>query len=447
MGVGDGTPLPGNMALGATRSKELSYRAGGVLGCELASLAINVNYAPCVDVNVNPQNPVVGVRSFGESPDLVAELAAAMIEGMQSRGVAATAKHFPGHGDTASDSHLGLPTVPHQLARLRSVEFPPFLSAIEAGAKLVMTAHLGVPSIDGQDAPPATLSEKIIRGLLRRDLGFDGVIITDAMDMHAIRQGKHLGEEAIRAVRAGVDILLLTKDPADHKRVHTSLMQAVRRKQLDLNEIGASVARIAKLKRWLAEQPFAPDLSVIQSTEHLFVAKEIAERSITLVRDRTHLIPLRLEPGQRLTVIVPEPHDLTPADTSSYIVPRLVQSLREYHPCVDEIVVPYAPGEGDIANVLEKVRGCDLILAGTINAFNQAGQAVLVNQLLKMNIPVIVAALRLPYDLVAFPQAPAYVCTYGILEPSMRALAKALFGQGGMQGRLPVSIPGLYEAG
>ena len=185
MSIGDGTPLPGNMALGATRSNELARHAGEVLGRELAALGINVNYAPCADVNINPKNPVVGVRSFGEDPKLVGELAAALIEGIQSQGVAATAKHFPGHGDTASDSHHGLPTVPHQLDRLHAVEFPPFEAAIQADTKLIMTAHLGIPSINGADAPPATLSQNILTGLLRNELGFKGVIITDALDMHA----------------------------------------------------------------------------------------------------------------------------------------------------------------------------------------------------------------------------------------------------------------------
>ena len=170
MAVGDCTPLPGNMALGATRSAELARMAGEVLGREMSALGINVNYAPCADVNINPQNPVVGVRSFGEDPQLVGELTAALIEGIQSQGVAATVKHFPGHGDTVSDSHHGLGTVPHSLERLQSVELPPFRAAFKADVKLVMTAHLGISSIDGENAPPATLSKNIITGLLRRDL-------------------------------------------------------------------------------------------------------------------------------------------------------------------------------------------------------------------------------------------------------------------------------------
>ena len=214
MAIGNGTtPLPGNMALGASGSADLARRAGEVLGRELAAMGINVNYAPCCDVNSNPKNPGIGIRSFGENSSMVAEMASAMVLGIQSAGVAACAKHFPGHGDTATDSHLGLPVVPHSLDRLRKVEFPPFEFAIRSGTKMVMTAHLALPAIDGLNAPPATLSPAILKNLLRGQLGFDGVIITDAMDMHAIPQGKALGANAVRAALAGADLLLLTTDP------------------------------------------------------------------------------------------------------------------------------------------------------------------------------------------------------------------------------------------
>ncbi len=447
MSVGDGTPLPGNMALGATRSAELARRAGEVLGRELSALGINVNYAPCADVNINPQNPVVGVRSFGEDPKLVGELAAALIEGLQSQGVAATTKHFPGHGDTASDSHHGLPTVPHQIDRLHAVEFPPFKAAIQADTKLIMTAHLGIPSIDGADAPPATLSQNILTGLLRHELGFKGVIITDALDMHAIRQGELLGVDSVRAVNAGADLLLVMSKPEDQKRVYDALLQAAQTSQLNMTELDESLARIHSLKEWINAQSSAPELSVIQCAEHMQVANEIAEKSITLVRDHANLLPIRLKPEQRIAVIVPTPEDLTPADTSSYVTPQLAESLRTYHAHVDEFVISSTPDEKEIASVLKQVNGYDLVVIGTINAFHQNGQAMIVREIQKMNIPMLVVALRLPYDLAAFPEVQTYLCTYGILEPSMRALGRAVFGHGAMTGRLPVSIPGLYEAG
>jgi beta-N-acetylhexosaminidase len=446
MAVGEGTPLPGNMALGATRSTELARKAGEVLGRELAALGINVNYAPCADVNVNPQNPVVGTRSFGEDPQLVSELTAAIIEGIQSQGVAATVKHFPGHGDTASDTHHGRTTVPHSLERLHAVELPPFSAALRADVKLVMTAHLGIPSIDGPDAPPATLSSNILNGLLRRELSFDGVIITDAMDMRAIRQGELFREDCFRAAKAGADLLLITSDPQDQARAYESLLQAAQTGQLTSGELEASLGRISRLKKWLADQPPAPDLSVIQSADHLKIADEIAERSITLVRDRVKLLPIHLASDKKIAVVIPLPQDLTPADTSSYVMPKLADSIRAYHPRVDEIRIPFAPSEQDRAVLRQKLRGYDLVVIGTINAYAQAEQAEFVREALRMNVPVIIVAMRLPYDLMAFPDASTFVCTYSILEPSMRAAAKALFGHSEMTGRLPVTIPGSDDA-
>ncbi len=448
MAVGNGTTqLPGNMALGATGSTDLSRRAGQVLGRELAAMGINVNYAPSCDVNLNPENPVIGIRSFGEDPAMVGQMAAAMIDGIQSAGVAACAKHFPGHGDTSSDSHLGLPVVPHSLDRLRKVEFPPFESAIQAGTKMVMTAHLALPAIDGSDAPPATLSPAILKNLLRDQLKFDGVIITDAMDMHAITQDDALGENAVRAAKAGADLLLITTDPNDQQLVRASLIQAANDGTLSREDLAVSAERISSLKQWLANQKTEFDLNIVGCTEHRRIADEIAARSITLVRDQAKILPLRLGSGQRIAVIVPRPIDLTPADTSSYIVPNLASALRVFHPNVDEFIVSHSPSGNEIISVAEKVQSYDLIVIGTLNAFNNPGQSALVHKALESRKQVIVAAMRLPYDLVAFPDAPTYVCTYSILEPSINALASALFGRRGFQGCLPVSIPGWYPIG
>jgi beta-N-acetylhexosaminidase len=447
MAVGAATQLPGNMALGATGSTELAHKAGEVLGREMAALGINVDYAPCADVNINPQNPVVGTRSFGEDPQKVAELTAAMVTGIQSQGVAAVAKHFPGHGDTASDSHHGLPAVPHSLERLREVEFVPFKAAIQAGVKIIMTAHLAIPAVDGPDAPPSTLSTNILQKVLRDELNFDGLIITDAMDMHAIRQGEFLGADALRAVNAGGDLLLLTADPIDQERVHTALVQAAQRGGLDTAQVIDSANRILALKEWLFAHTEQPNLSIINCSEHQKVANEIAEQSITLVRDQANLLPIRLKAEQRLAVVIPKPENLTPADTSSYVVPALAAFLRAYHPNVDEFSISSNPGDEEVAALLDQLKNYSLVILGTINAAQQAGQQTLVRETLKAGIPTIVAALRLPYDLASFPEAPTYVCAYSILEPSMWALAKALCGQLEFKGHLPVSIPGLYERG
>ncbi len=443
LAIGDGTPLPGNMALGAARSKELARKAGEVIGRELAALGINVNYAPCADVNINPQNPVIGTRSFGEDPTLVAELTAAMIEGIQSQGVAATAKHFPGHGDTITDSHLGLGVVPHSLERLRAVELPPFIAALKADVKLVMTAHLAIPSMDGPDAPPATLSPNIINGLLRRELGFNGVVVTDALDMWAIRQGELLREDALRAVKAGADLLLMPDNPQDHARVFEALVNGVHTGQVTIGELRNSVRRIVRLKKWLSENAIFPDLNVVRSAAHMQVADEIAQRSVTLVRDHHQYLPLERDANKRIAVIIPTPKDLTPADTSSYIEPKLAHFIREYHPQTDEFKIPFAPEKSEIAAILHRMREYDVIIAGTINAYIEKTQAELIQQLLNIGKPVVIVAMRLPYDLASFPEASTFVCTYSILEPSMRAAARALFGFEEMKGRLPVSIPGL----
>jgi beta-N-acetylhexosaminidase len=447
MAVGEGTTqLPGNMALGATSSTELARKAGEILGRELSAMGINVNYAPSCDVNINPQNPVIGIRSFGEDPAAVAQLTSAMIDGIQSQGVAATAKHFPGHGDTSGDSHHGLPSVPHSLERLEQVEFPPFRAAIAANVKLMMTAHLAMPAIDGPDALPATLSRRILHGLLREELGFNGVIVTDAMDMGAIRQGKALGEDVLRAIAAGADLLLQTSNLDDQQHVYESLLQAVRLGELDSETIAKSIKRIQALKRWLAGRS-QPDLSVVGCAAHQAVAAEIAECSMTLVRDNANLLPLKLDPEQRIAAILPKPIDLTPADTSSYVTPGLGAALRRYHPNIDEFPLSYAPEVDEIANLLERLRKYDMLILGTLNAYASPSQAEFVRQALKLGIPSIVVALRLPYDLAVFPEANTYVCTYSILEPSMEALAKVLFGKIEFKGKLPVSIPDLYPLG
>jgi beta-N-acetylhexosaminidase len=444
MAVGEGTThLPGNMALGASGSVELARRAGEVLGRELAAMGINVDYAPCADVNVNPNNPVVGIRSFGEDPEKVAQLTAAMVAGIQSQGVAATAKHFPGHGDVANDSHYGLPTLPHSLERLQKVELPPFRAAISAGTKLIMTAHISLPALDGPDAPPATLSRNILQNLLRRQLGFEGVIVTDAMDMRAIRQGEFLGQEAIRAAQAGADLLLLTADPKDQERVANALAQALKSGELDLVETRNSIKRILELKRWLSIHATMPELSVLGCAEHAQVAQEIAENSITLVRDRQRILPIQLNANQRIALLVPEIKNLTPADTSSYLKLNLADALREYHPYVDEFVYPFNPQEKDIAALLQQVEKYALVIIGTLNAYSQPGQQALVHEVMKRRVPTIVVAMRLPYDLAAFPEVSTYLCTYSIVEPSMQALAKAMFGFAEFRGRLPVTIPGL----
>ncbi len=440
MAIGDCTPLPGNMALGSTQSPELAFKAGRVLGSELAALGINVNYAPCADVNINPNNPVIGIRSFGDDPTLVGLLASAQIKGIQSVGVAATVKHFPGHGDTQVDSHHKRSVLPHGFERLKAIELPPFMDAINAGVHLVMTAHLGIQALDGINPPPATLSYRVITDLLRQEMGFNGVVVSDAFDMGAIRQGDALGEEAITAVQAGIDLLLLTSDPSDQLRIYDSLIKAYHLGKIRADSLQASISRINALKDWISTYFQAPSPGIIRSPEHLRVADEIAERSITLVKDRDRQLPLQLTPEQRIAVISPEPQDLTPADSSSYVKLALAAEVQAHHPNTLGFTTSLAPEKHQRESLIASLEHCDLIIAGTINAFSNPQQAALIQELFETNLPVIVIAMRLPYDLEAFPQISTYLCTYGILPPSMKAVAKALFGKIPIQGKLPVSV-------
>jgi beta-N-acetylhexosaminidase len=433
------TPFPGNMALGATRSPELARKVGRATGRELAAMGVNVNYAPSCDVNSNPRNPVIGVRSFGEGSSLVASLAAAMVEGIQSAGVAATAKHFPGHGDTASDSHYGTPVLDRAIEGLECVELPPFAAAVEAGVRLVMTAHIAVPAIGNPDLP-STLSPGVLRGLLREKLGFRGVIVSDAMDMGAITQGQGLVIDAIAAAAAGVDLLLLIGDVPLLESVHAGLAQAARRGLLP-DDMTLSARRVLDLKQWLGQQE-QPGLEVVVCEEHRALAYEVATRALTLVRDRERLLPLRLDQAERIAAVVPRTADLTPADTSSYETVSLAAALRRYHPAVDEHTMSLDPAPEEVASLRARLAGYAAVIVCTINAGDHTGQARLVSGLVEDGVKVVAAALRLPYDAAAYPSAPAVISTYSLQPPSLEALAGALFGRVPFEGRLPVTVSG-----
>lgn len=437
------TPFPGNLALGATRDATLARRMGYAVGRELAAMGANVNYAPVCDVNINPSNSVVGARSFGEDVGNVARLAGAYVEGLQSAGIAATAKHFPGHGDTGMDSHYGTPVLNHDATRLRSVEFPPFQAAIDAGARLVLTAHIALPRLDLTGDLPATLSPLILKTILRGELGFRGVIITDAMDMQSISQERGMIVDSITAAAAGIDVFLSGPAQAGTSVIYDAVLQAARRNLISPNEIFESAARILALKDWCA-QAEQPGIEVVNCAEHNALADEIAARSITLVRDETKQLPLKLGADESILVIVPTPQDLTPADTSSYETVKLAEALRNYHGRVDEITLPIDPSEGDVAALRGKFKEYNQVIIGTLNAMQHAGQGALVKAAMEENPRTIVIALRMPYDLQCFASAPTYLCTYSIQMPSLRAVASVLFGQTLAMGKLPVSIPGLY---
>jgi len=435
----DTTQFPGNMALGATRDSGLARRVGRAIGLEMAALGVNVNYAPDCDVNTNPDNPNVGIRSFGDDPDLVATMGGAMIEGLQSAGVAATAKHFPGNGDSGIDPHYGVPVLAHDLERLEAVEFQPFREAVEAGVRLMMTAHVGLPALTGRADLPATLSGKVMKDHLRDRLGFQGLLITDALDMEAITQGAGQIVDVIAALRAGVDLLLLTGDVEVQERIYAGLRLAFARGLVRDQDLAASARRLLDLKEWLAGHE-QPDLAVVGCQKHQRLSETVARRAITLVRDEANVLPLKLQPEARIMAIMPRPADLTPADTSSTLEPSLASMLRLYHPNVDDIVVPQRPSPADIAAVRARASAGDLLVIGSISAHLQPEQAEMVNELLALDIPAVTVAMRTPYDLAVYPQSKTHICTYSIQPVALRALAAALWGAIPFQGKLPVKL-------
>jgi beta-N-acetylhexosaminidase len=443
-GVGGVTEFAGAMALGATGDVELAERVARAMARELLAAGVNVDYAPVCDLATNPDNPGIGIRSFGDDPDSVARLVAATVRGLQAEGVAATAKHFPGIGDVDADTH-------HELAVLRATrtdldarELIPFRAAIDAGARLVMAGHAALPSLNGDRTLPASLARPVIHDLLRDELGFRGLTITDALDMRALAQGAARIVEAIVALGAGEDLLLATPDRVQLDDLDSGLAQAATRGLVP--DDGSTAERLRALRQWLAG--FAqPGLDVVGSAEHRALAAELARRSVTLVRNDERLLPLRLPADARICVVQTEPADLTPADTSSRVLPSLAAAMRRRHGTVEEVTLPSDPSPSDLAGLQAKVAEYDLVIAGTVAANIFPAQAEIARQVLSSGRPTITTALRTPWDLSSYPESRTHMCTYGALSPTMEALAAALFGEVAFEGRLPVTMGDLYPRG
>lgn len=421
------TQFPGSMPLGATRDTEAARRAAEAAGAELRAMGLNHNFAPNADVNVDPANPVIGVRSFGSDPALVAEFATAQIGGYQAGGVAVAAKHFPGHGDTATDSHVGLPVITHTAEEWERIDAPPFIAAIEAGADMVMSAHLQFPALD-DSLKPATLSEPILTGLLRERLGFEGVIVTDALDMEGVRTDYGDDRVAVMALQAGVDLLLM---PPDFPLAYEAVLAAVEAGELTEDRIDASVRRLLELKqrRGLTAEaaPASADLALVGADEHLALAADIAERSITLLANDGTL------PFAGGSVLVTGWGENTTA--------RLTEALAGLGVQADALVTGEAPDAAAIAAAVDAAKERDLVVVTTFNVASGSPQATLVAELLKAGVPVVAAAVGTPYDAARLPGVNAALATYSYTAPSLAALAKAITGAVDPSGTLPVDVP------
>ncbi|SEB25180.1 beta-N-acetylhexosaminidase [Paenibacillus sp. 276b] len=458
--------MPGQMAIAAAGSIEDAYQAAYISGVELRSMGINMNFAPVLDVNNNAANPVIGVRSFGESPQSVAAYGARSIAGVQDAGISATAKHFPGHGDTDTDSHLDLPVIPHDRERVERVELIPFRAAIEAGVDAMMSAHIYFPALEPERLP-VTLSRAVLSGLLRQELGYDGMIVTDCMEMDAIAANYGTVDAAVMAVEAGADLVLISHTAQLQAGAFEALLAAVQSGRISEARIDESVTRLLKYKakRGLLEKGIgtgndevhgsvSTSLSAEASTDpasaklqernhplHLEVARRISENSITLVRDQLNMLPLKPE---RTLVITVATSVTTIADEQLTQAVTLGSALS--HCGLDVFEVTVTPEEVAIrsARLLQSAEEDDVrqIVVGTYNAGSASGdpQCRLIGWLQQLGKPLAVVALRSPYDLLAIPEVQVYVAAYESRPLAMDSAARALMGHIPFAGKLPVSI-------
>jgi beta-N-acetylhexosaminidase len=460
-----GTPFPDAMALGATRNPDYAYAAGRAMANEARALGVHQNFAPVADVNNNPANPVINTRSFGEDPQLVSTMAGAFIRGLNDGGVISTVKHFPGHGDTNVDSHLDLPILPFGRRRLDSLELAPFRNAVAQGVTSVMVAHLEVPALDPTPGLPISLSFPAITGVLKGEMGFQGLVITDAMDMRGLVRGFPAGEAAVRALKAGVDILLL---PAGERIAIDAIAAAVRRGEITVARIDSSVRKVLMAKQWLLldEHPFA-DIEripfVVGSREHRLLAQQIARSAITVARNDSALLPLQPYGKKRmLAVIISDTDDnRTEVNRPGSQWPNepfgayFMQQLRRRSGSIETHRLTPSSTPATFDSVLTRIARADIVLLPLYVKVRTASGSIGIPEnfspfiagLVASGKPLVVAALGNPYAVSAFPSARAVLCSYGDSEPLVEAAVEALFGEIDVTGRLPVTIPGLHPFG
>src|SRR5688500_9800510 len=475
----DTVNFPWNMAVGATGNPDLARRQGELTGRESRALGVQQVYAPVVDVNNNAANPVINVRSYGEDPADVARFSAAFTAGAQSAGVIATAKHFPGHGDTAVDSHRGLPEINVGRERLNAIELVPFRATIAAGVGAVMVAHIGLPQIDPTSVKPLPREKRIgtidtdesgeiiaesasipatvspvIGKILRDDLKFGGMIVTDALSMSGLTSYFNQDEAAVRALEMGADMLL---KPADPDAAFRGVREAVRSGRLTEKRIEESARRLmaAKYDLGLVKQRLTPldEIDqIVASREVGALAREIAEHAITLVRNDDNLLPLsKLKANARIFNLA-----ITNGDDRSWIANQFTGAMNRSGRTIETIVLDERSSELDVQKAIEKASGADIVIASLYGRV-RSGQARSVglpesgvralSSLIANKRPIIGLSFGNPYLLQSFADLRTYLVAYGDMPSLQQAMARAVLGQIDITGRLPISLPGLYPRG
>ncbi|MEU0668298.1 glycoside hydrolase family 3 N-terminal domain-containing protein [Streptomyces lavendulocolor] len=433
------TLMPGAMALGAGGSRSDARRAAHLAGTELAAMGIRQNYAPVADVNVNPANPVIGVRSFGADPRAVAGMVAAQVSGYQRAGVAATSKHFPGHGDTSVDSHYGLPTITHTREQWRTLDAPPFRAAIAAGIDSIMTAHIVVPALDPAE-DPATLSRPILTGILREQLGYDGVVVTDSLGMEGVRTKYGDDRVPVLALKAGCDQLL---NPPKLSVAWNAVLAAVRSGEISEARIDESIRRILRLKAKLGlfHEPYVTHDAVdrtVGTRPHLATADRIAERTTTLLLNEGGLLPL--DSARRPNLLVVGADAASPSGTTGPPTATLAGALAELGFTTTVLPTGTAPTTAKIDEAVAAAAGKDAVVVGTYNVTATSSQRTLVSRLAATGVPVVTVAIRNPYDIARLTGQRATLATYSWTDVELRAAARVIAGRARPEGRLPVPV-------
>jgi beta-N-acetylhexosaminidase len=449
--LGGATNFPSLMAVGATGEEELAYEMGRITALEARAVGIHVPFAPVLDVNNNPENPIINVRSFGEDPEEVARMGIAFIRGVQENGAIATGKHFPGHGDTEVDSHVALPVIRHDRARMDSVELRPFQEAIDAGMGAIMTAHISVPSLNGGVREPSTLSPAVLTTVLRDEMGFDGIVFTDAMDMSAISRRHRSGEAAVRALEAGADVILM---PASVAAAVEGIVDAVRHGRITEERLDRSVLRLLRAKEDLGlHEDRLVSLDRIANTvgipDHLHVADRVAQESITLLRNERGLLPLA---GTRSARVL----SVSYRRQSDVLAGRYFnRQLRQTYPRLVTAEVDRDTDDRIYEALKQRARNHALVVVGTyVTSVNVSGSFTLPDELVDfvrhlktIGGPHVVVSFGNPYLVMDFPEVQSYMLAWSGSEASQTAAARALLGQAEIAGRVPTRIPPLFEIG
>jgi beta-N-acetylhexosaminidase len=446
-----GTPFTTNMGVAAAGDVQAAYNQGRIICEEMRAIGGNWLFAPVADINNNPDNPVINIRSFGADPKKVGEFVAAESRGARDANCLATLKHFPGHGDTATDSHIGLSVVPLDKARLDAVELVPFKMAIQSGVDSVMTAHVALPQITG-DEIPATLNPKISNDILRKELNFDGIISTDAMEMGAIIKNYSEEKSVVMAVQAGADVILL---PLNSTNAINAVEAAVKRGELTEARIDESVRRLLKAKYRLGlTENTQVDLTkvnqLVENPENVREANEIAEQSITLLRNAGEMLPLSVEKANRTLFVVAAADD-DPVEGAAF-----TPEVQRRAPNAKILRLDYRNGKEDFEKAVTEAQGFDsIVLAVFVKRAAGKGTVALpenltnfVQQTVSMKDKnVAVVAFGSPYLIRQFPEVKVYAVTYAIEDVAQNASVRTLFGEVQFRGKLPVRIPNLFEIG